>query len=325
MKQFEFNELLAYIMWMINELAKFNNKSIKGFRINSLSKLADARSQKFKDVTATRYLTEKLVNARPDILTTIKGCFQLSSEVLKEITKTSILLPKATQKLFDITNMLKRKDVSPEFKEGMKSFMESLRSDLLGINQQLEDIDKQIAFLAGITYDVNVYKDKPTIKDILSAWTALKNNKIIEESEVASRIKRESERYAFFNELNEVFKTITEGEKFLIEKKLEAEKQERARLRKEAVEAARKAKEVRAVHEGEGEESTLDLIKSSIEEEKEMALSYEKLITARSQWKKLILVNSAQRTMAGIMLRGLSKKPDDQSVKPITEETTTNT
>jgi len=317
---------------MINELAKFNNKSIKGFRINSLTKLSDARSQKYKDVTATRYLTEKLVNARPDILTTIKSCFQLSSEVLKEITKTSILLPKATQKLFDITNMLKRKDVSPDFKEGMKSFTESLRSDLLNINQQLEEIDKQIAFLAGITYDVNVYKDKPTIKDILSAWTALKNNKIIEESEVASRIKRESERYAFFNELNEVFKTIIEGEKFLIEKKLEAEKQERARLRKEAVEAARKAKEVRAVHEGEGEESTLDLIKSSMEEEKEMALSYEKLIKAKMQWKRLITINSAQRTMASIV-RSISlskeKKSDDQSVKPIAEpiaeESTTNT
>jgi len=138
-------------------------------------------------------------------------------------------------------------------------------------------------------------------------------------------MKRESERYAFFNELNEVFKTIIEGERFLIEKKLEAEKQERARLRKEAAEAARKAKEVRAVHEGEGEESTLDLIKSTMEEEKEMALSYEKLIKAKMQWKRLVTINSVQRTMASMVMSLGKKKPDDQSVKPIPEETTTNT
>jgi len=303
MKKFEFKDFLGYIMWMINELGKFANKGVRGFRLNSLIKLSDARSQKEKEITVTRFLTEKLLNSRPDIITIIKDSFQLCGEVLREITKISTLLPNATQKLFDIHNMLKRKDISSEFLHGMTPFAASLRSDLLGINKQLEGIDKQIFFFAGIIYDNNVYKDKPTIKEITSTWTSLKANKILEESEIVPRIKRESERYAFFNELYEAFKTLIEGENFLLEKKLELEKQQRMQERKEKAEKIRKEKEEARRKTGEVEESTIDVIKANIIEERDMALSYEKLLKAKMQWRKVFTL-----TKITGMVRSISEK-----------------
>jgi hypothetical protein len=204
--------------------------------------------------------------------------------------------------------MLKKPDIPKVFIIGMSPIAASLKSDLLGLNQQLEEIDKQIAFFAGIIFDANQYKDKPTIKEISSAWSVLKANKILEESEVISRIKRESDRYAFFNELHEVFNTLIEGEKFLIDKRIEEEKQKRMQERREAAEAARRAKaEARAALSTEEEQSTLELIITNMEEEKEMALSYEKLIEAKKNWKRLVTLQTAQFQFSGL-LRNVSNQ-----------------
>jgi len=299
-KTFQFMDLLAYVLWVINELGKFSNKNVKGFRLNYLLKLNDAKSAKQKDLTVMYYLVGQFGKSRPDIMQVIKDCLELcDDDTLKEMNKICTLIPKATTKLFDIFNTLKKMETRKEFIEGMTPLSKSLRADLLDLNKQLEGLDKHIVYYGGIVYDVCVYKDKPTIKDIIFSWQGLLKQGILEPSEVEARIKRESERFAFFNEIRLVFSSLLDAEKFQIENRLEEEKQARIKARREATEAAKQAKLAAkaALKEGashdDDEVSPLDIIKANQKEQKELELSKVQCIRARKLWKRVLLSHQA--------------------------------
>uniref|UniRef100_A0A6B2KWM1 FH2 domain-containing protein n=1 Tax=Arcella intermedia TaxID=1963864 RepID=A0A6B2KWM1_9EUKA len=291
-KSFEFHNLLSYVLWMINELGKFSNKNLKGFKLNFLQKLNDARASKQKDLTVTHFLIEQLSKNRPDIIENIKHCKEVCDDIIKEITSLVILVPKATGKLFDIVNTLKKSTTRKEFVDEMTPFAETLKTQLKNINKSLVDIDKDILYFSGVVFDSNVYKDKPVVKDINSFWQALFKQGILEKVEVEEIIKREVERYVFFNEIRDVLKSFLDSEKYLIEKKLEQEKEERMRLRREAAEAAKQAKLAAKAAKPQvdpEDESPLALLRRNQEEEKQLAARKAQYLRARLLWKRLFL------------------------------------
>jgi len=213
---------------------------------------------------------------------------------------TSTLFPNATMKLFEIINMLKiaKPERDGEFIQSMAPFAQTLKTVLLDFNQKLYGIDRDISYLGGILYDDLTWSANPAISEIASSWSRLVGPGILEPDEVKSRIRRDSERFAFFSELRNYCQILHDAEVYLVNKKEKEEQEARIQAKKAAAEEARRAKVGKAVKEmdeiraQEDEEArsnrdVIALIKINISEEQSIAMSKEAYRNAQKMWKKV--------------------------------------
>jgi len=194
----------------------------------------------------------------------------------------------------------------------MTPFAQTLRTVLLEFNEKIYVIDKDIAYLGGILYDDLTWSANPAVNDISSSWARLVGPGILEQDEVRSRIKRDSERYAFFSELRTYCQALQDAQVYLVTKKEKAEQEARIRAKKEAAEEAKKAKAGKALKEmddiraQEDEEArsnrdVITLIKANMSEEQSIAMSKDAYHRAQLMWKKVFASHTLVSRVKALM------------------------
>jgi len=204
----------------------------------------------------------------------------------------------------------------------LRKTAERLRTHLLNLNNQLVNIDEDIAFLGGVTYDELSWSGNPVVSNIANAWNRLKEGNIIPLQAVTTRISQDTARVVFFYDLRDFCKALKVAKDYVVNENAKEEQDARMQAKKHQYEVATKKAlqemvKIQVQKEALGTKNILEAVNSAMEEEQQIEQSKEMFVQGQQLWQKALLKT---RALLKFRTLGLSESEGNKVQKESNDE-----